>query len=89
MKEVFLSLVRHTLTTLGGALVAKGLLSSGQSAELVTLLSGLVLVLSGSVWGVIAKKISSAVPALDPVLKLVSDALAATPATPVVDKETK
>lgn len=51
-KEQVLGFVRHALTFIGGILVAKGLASDGQVAEMV----GSAITLVGVVWSVLAKK---------------------------------
>lgn len=50
-KDQILGLVRHTLTFVGGILVAKGLVSEGVVTDVV----GAVLTLVGSLWSVMAK----------------------------------
>jgi len=50
-KEQILGLVRHTLTFIGGALVAKGLATETISNELI----GAIMTLIGGVWSIIAK----------------------------------
>jgi hypothetical protein len=51
-KEQILGFVRHALTFMGGILVAKGLASDGQIAEMI----GSAMTLVGVVWSVVAKK---------------------------------
>lgn len=52
MKEKWLGLIRHTLTFVGGVVVAKGLV---EEALLQEILGGLMTVIGG-VWSVLAKK---------------------------------
>lgn len=51
-KEQLMGLVRHTLTFVGGILVAKGLLDDATLVELV----GGASTLAGAIWSIIAKK---------------------------------
>jgi hypothetical protein len=51
-KEQVLGLVRHTLTFIGGILIAKGLASDGQIGEMI----GAAITLVGTVWSVLSKK---------------------------------
>jgi hypothetical protein len=51
-QEQILGFVRHALTFVGGVLVAKGLASDGQVAEMI----GSAMTLVGVVWSVLAKK---------------------------------
>ena len=51
-KEKVLGLLRHTLTFVGGILVAKGLVDETLVAELV---GGLITIIGG-VWSVLVKK---------------------------------
>ena len=51
-KEQVLGLIRHTLTFVGGILIAKGLVSETTSTEII----GAVVTLIGSVWSVIKNK---------------------------------
>ncbi len=53
MNNYISSLVRHGLTTLGGSLVAKGVLSATLFDEVV----GAVVVIAGVVWSVASKAI--------------------------------
>jgi hypothetical protein len=50
-KEQWLGIVRHSLTFVGGILIAKGLVDEGIWAEI----SGAALTLVGGVWSVAAK----------------------------------
>lgn len=50
-KEQVLGIVRHTMTFVGGVLIAKGLIDE----EIVTEITGAVLTLVGSIWSVIEK----------------------------------
>lgn len=52
MNENLSSLIRHTLTFIGGIYVAKGVISVGLSEELV----GLAMSVIGMVWGQLSKK---------------------------------
>lgn len=51
-KEQVLGLLRHVLTFIGGAVIAKGLVDEGQTTELI----GGVMTLVGTVWSILAKK---------------------------------
>jgi hypothetical protein len=51
-KEQVLGLLRHSLTFIGGLLVAKGLVDDALVAEL----SGAILTLVGGAWSVLVKK---------------------------------
>lgn len=51
-KEQVLGIVRHTLTTIGGILIANGLIDNGSVTEIV----GSVITIIGVVWSVAAKK---------------------------------
>lgn len=53
MKEIFTSLLRHLLTSAGGALVGKGILAASVIDETV----GALLTLVGVVWSVVEKKL--------------------------------
>jgi hypothetical protein len=53
MNEYFTSLVRHGLTSVGGSLVAKGILTATAFDEIV----GAVIVIAGVVWSVVAKSV--------------------------------
>lgn len=50
-KEQILSIIRHTLTFVGGVLVTKGLIAEAVSSEVV----GMVMTLIGTIWGIIDK----------------------------------
>jgi len=50
-KEKVLGILRHSLTFLGGILVAKGLVDDALVAEL----SGAIITLVGGLWSVLAK----------------------------------
>lgn len=50
-KEQVLGIVRHTMTFVGGILIAKGLIDEG----VVTEITGAVLTLVGSIWSVVEK----------------------------------
>lgn len=50
-KEQVLGIVRHTMTFVGGILIAKGLMDEG----VVTEITGAVLTLVGSIWSVVEK----------------------------------
>lgn len=50
-KEQYLGLIRHTLTFVGGILVAKGLLDE----TIVTEIVGAVITLVGGMWSIIEK----------------------------------
>jgi hypothetical protein len=51
-KEQVLGIVRHTLTTVGGILIMKGLVDETMVSEVI----GGVLTLAGTIWSVIEKK---------------------------------
>lgn len=51
-KEQILSVIRHTLTFVGGLLITKGLIDESVSSQII---AG-TLTLIGLVWGVIEKK---------------------------------
>lgn len=53
MNEIIFALVRHGLTTVGGGLVAKGILTTALLDQTV----GVVVALIGVVWSVAAKKL--------------------------------
>jgi len=53
MKDYLSSLVRHGLTTVGGSLVTKGILTSAAFDEVV----GAVIVIAGVIWSVASKSI--------------------------------
>jgi len=50
-KEQVLGIVRHTMTFVGGIIMAKGLIDE----EIVTEITGAVLTLVGSIWSVVGK----------------------------------
>ena len=56
-KEIVLGVIRHTLTFVGGILIAKGLIDEGVLSEII----GGVITLVGGLWSVIdkAKRISA------------------------------
>ncbi len=51
-KEQVLGLIRHTLTFIGGIVVAKGLATDSQVMDIV----GMSITLIGAVWSVLSKK---------------------------------
>jgi hypothetical protein len=51
-KEIILGLLRHSLTFLGGVIVAKGIADQEQVADLM----GGVMTVIGAVWSILAKK---------------------------------
>lgn len=51
-KEQVLGVLRHTLTFIGGVLMAKGLIDEAMFSEL----SGAIITLVGGVWSVLSKK---------------------------------
>jgi len=51
-KEQILGILRHTLTFVGGILIAKGLVDEPAVAEII----GGVMTLTGTIWSVIDKK---------------------------------
>lgn len=51
-QDQVLGLARHLLTTLGGVLIAKGLLDEASSTQVIGALSTLV----GVVWSIMSKK---------------------------------
>jgi len=51
-KEQILGIVRHTLTTIGGVLIMKGLVDEAMVSEII----GGVLTLTGTIWSVIENK---------------------------------
>ena len=53
-KETILSCTRHTLTALGGALVAKGYVSDGGAEEII----GAFMTLIGAVWGALDENVA-------------------------------
>lgn len=50
-KEQLLGILRHTLTFIGGILIAKGLIDEATATEII----GGVITLTGTIWSVIAK----------------------------------
>ena len=50
-KEQVLGIVRHTLTYVGGIVVAKGLVDESTVTEII----GGVLTLTGAIWSIVAK----------------------------------
>jgi hypothetical protein len=52
IKEQVLGLVRHTLTFVGGILIAKGLITESVSLDII----GGVMTLVGSIWSILSKK---------------------------------
>ena len=54
MNEMVSSMIRHGLTTVGGSLVAKGLIT----ATLWDQVTGAVIVLAGVAWSLISKAIA-------------------------------
>lgn len=50
-KEQVLSIIRHTLTFIGGVMVTKGLIAEAASTEIV----GMLMTLIGTIWGIIDK----------------------------------
>lgn len=50
-KDQVLGIIRHTLTFVGGILVAKGLIDEGMLTEIV----GGAVTLVGAIWSVVAK----------------------------------
>lgn len=52
MKDQLLGLIRHALTFVGGALVAKGLVDDIAFQEIL----GAVMTLVGTVWSILSKK---------------------------------
>ena len=53
MNEYITSLVRHGLTTVGGSLIAKGLITSAAFDQVV----GAAVVIAGVVWSVVSKSV--------------------------------
>ena len=51
-KDTILGVIRHALTFGGGLLVARGLVDSGQAAEL----AGALVSIIGVTWSIIAKR---------------------------------
>jgi hypothetical protein len=50
-KEQILSIIRHTLTFVGGVLVTKGLIDEAMATEIV----GGLMTLVGTIWGIVDK----------------------------------
>lgn len=50
-KEQVLGIIRHTLTFVGGIVVAKGLIDEAVVTEII----GGVLTLTGAIWSIVAK----------------------------------
>ena len=50
-KEQVLGIIRHTLTFVGGILVAKGLVDEVTATEII----GGVITLTGAIWSIVAK----------------------------------
>jgi hypothetical protein len=50
-KEQIFGIIRHTMTFVGGILIAKGLIDEAMVSEI----SGAVLTLVGSVWSIVVK----------------------------------
>lgn len=59
MSEIIGSLVRKALTFLGGWLIAKGWITDGQWADIVTALIGLLLTIVPVVWSLIRRWLDS------------------------------
>lgn len=55
MTEIVFSLLRHGLTTAGGTLVSKGLMTSDDVSTTV----GAVVTLAGVVWSVVSKVLAA------------------------------
>jgi uncharacterized membrane protein YphA (DoxX/SURF4 family) len=51
-REQVLGIVRHTLTFVGGILIAKGLITESVSLDII----GGVMTLVGSIWSILSKK---------------------------------
>jgi len=51
-KDQIFGVLRHTMTALGGILIAKGLVADGAWAEL----TGAALTLTGVIWSIVSKK---------------------------------
>jgi len=75
MNEYITSLVRHALTSVGGSLVAKGLITATAFDQV----AGAVIVLAGVVWSVVSKAVLSKLH----LEQLVSAINTPAPATPV------
>jgi hypothetical protein len=50
-KEQLLGILRHTLTFVGGILIAKGLIDEATATEII----GGIITLTGTIWSVLAK----------------------------------
>ena len=51
-KEQIIGIVRHSLTFVGGVLVAKGLIDEATATEII----GSIITLTGVIWSIIVKK---------------------------------
>ena len=51
-QEQIFGVVRHTMTAIGGILIAKGLVADGAWTEL----TGAAIALAGVIWSIVAKK---------------------------------
>lgn len=51
-KDIILGLLRHSLTFLGGMIVAKGIADQAQVADLI----GGLMTMVGAIWSIMAKK---------------------------------
>jgi len=51
-KEIVLGIVRHTLTFVGGILIAKGLIDESMMQEI----GGAIATLVGGIWSIISKQ---------------------------------
>ena len=52
-REQVLGILRHTLTFIGGIVIAKGLIEEAVVSEII----GGVLTLTGAIWSIVAKKV--------------------------------
>lgn len=52
VKEQALGLIRHSLTFVGGILIAKGLITESLSFDVI----GGIMTLVGSIWSILSKK---------------------------------
>ena len=50
-KDQLLGILRHTLTFVGGILIAKGLIDEATATEII----GGVITLTGTIWSILAK----------------------------------
>jgi hypothetical protein len=50
-KDQLLGILRHTLTFVGGILIAKGLIDEATATEII----GGIITLTGTIWSVLAK----------------------------------